>query len=37
MLFDTIVVKYRNCMIDVVLIFQSTVKVSGGRSEHAVA
>lgn len=26
MLFDTIVVKYRNCMIDIVLISQSTVK-----------
>lgn len=35
MLFDTIVVKYRNCMIDIVLISQSTVKVSGGRSENA--
>lgn len=37
MLFDTIVVKYRNCMIDIVLISQSTVKVSDGRSEHVVA
>ena len=37
MLFDTIVVKYRNCMIDIVLISQSTVKVPVGRSEHVVA